>query len=333
MTYRLLEKKKFRLWKLLPVLCLAAGICCMSVSGHAQVAQVKAGTVAGGTLVGRWDIAVDEDGVSYPSWLEVEISGFETLVGRFVATGGSARPISKIHFDNGKFSFSIPPQWEKSDRDLSVEGTVAKDRIEGIVHEVNGKDHRFTGVPAPLMTEKKAVRWGKPIQLFNGKDLDGWKTSGSTNQWIVKDGVLISPHSGSNLISKQKFNDFKLHVEFKYSKNSNSGVYLRGRYEVQIIDNPPTDHPNSHLFGGVYGFLTPSEMAVKGPDEWQRYDITLVGRMVTVVANGKTIICNQEIPGITGGAIDSNEGEPGPIYFQGDDGRIQFRNIVVTPAK
>lgn len=110
-------------------------------------------------------------------------------------------------------------------------------------------------------------------------------------------------------------------------------MYLRGRYELQIIDNPPTDHPNSHLFSGLYGFLPPSEMAVKGPDEWQSYDITLIGMMLTVVANGKTVICNREIPGITGGALDSKEGEPGPIYFQGDHGPIMFRNITITPAK
>ncbi len=319
--------------RLLPVICLAASSCMIAVSGYAQVTPAEAGSVDGGTLVGRWGITVDQGGKQRPSWLEVEISGFETLVGRFVATGGSARPISKIHFDNGKFNFAIPPQWERSNNDLRVEGTVTKDRIEGIIHEVNGKKHPFTGVPAPRLTGKKDVEWGEPIQLFNGKDLDGWKTSGKKNQWIIKDGVLISPESGSNLISKQEFTDFKLHVEFKYDKNSNSGVYLRGRYEVQILDNAPTDHPNSHSFGGVYGFLTPSEMAAKGPGEWQTYDITLIGRMVTIVANGITIISNQEIPGITGGAIDSNEAEPGPIYFQGDHGPIQFRNIVITPAK
>lgn len=322
-----------KLRRLLPILCLVAGSCMVAVPGHAQVAPVKAGGVDGGTLTGRWDLTVDEGGTLKPSWLEVEISGFETLVGRFVARGGSARPISKIHFDNGKFSFAIPPQWERSNNDLRVEGMVTKDRIEGIIHEVNGKKHPFTGVPAPRLAGKKGVEWGEPIQLFNDKNLDGWKISGKKNQWIVQDGVLISPKSGSNLISEQKFNDFKLHVEFKYDNNSNSGVYLRGRYEVQIIDCQPTDHPNSHLFGGVYGFLTPSEMAVKGPGEWQSFDITLIGRMVTVVANGITIINNQEIPGITGGAIDSNEAEPGPVYFQGDHGPIQFRNIVITPAK
>jgi hypothetical protein len=319
--------------------CIVAGlICCMGLGlvnaspVMAQVAAIKTEAVNGGSLVGRWDIRVNENGADKPSWLEVELSGFRTLVGHFVSTGGSARPISKVNFDNGKFGFAIPPQWESEDRDLSLEGTVTADGISGTIHTSAGQSYTFTGVKAPAMKRTTAPVWGKPVKLFNGKDLTGWKAMGE-NQWIVKDGILSSPHSGSNLISEQKFNDFKLHVEFRYQKGSNSGVYLRGRYETQIIDNPVTDHPNSHLFGGVYGFLIPNEMAVKGPGEWQTFDITLVGRIVTVVANGKTVICSQEIPGITGGALDSNEGEPGSIYFQGDHGPIEFRNITITPAK
>jgi hypothetical protein len=102
---------------------------------------------------------------------------------------------------------------------------------------------------------------------------------------------------------------------------------------VQIEDSPADAHPSSVLYSGVYGFLTPSEIAATGPNTWQSYDITLIGRMVTIVVNGKTVINNQEIPGITGGALDSNEGEPGPIYIQGDHGPIEFRKIVITPAK
>jgi hypothetical protein len=143
---------------------------------------------------------------------------------------------------------------------------------------------------------------------------------------------LRSPHSGSNIITDGRYSDFKLHIEFRYPKGSNSGVYLRGRYEVQIEDLEGAEPPND-VIGGVYGFLAPSEQVVKGPGEWQTYDITLVGRLVTVVFNGKTVICNAEIPGITGGALDSREGEPGPIYLQGDHGPIEFRNIMITPAK
>lgn len=288
--------------------------------------------VPGKDLIGRWDITVDENGKSLPSWLEVKLSGNRILVGYFVGSSGSARPISRVNFDNGKFSFKIPPQWESGDQDFVIEGELKADGIQGTILTSEGKKYNWKGVKAPYLKRTNPVAWGKPIQLFNGKDLSGWKALGK-NQWIVKDGVLTSPQSGANLISDQKFEDFKLHVEFKYQKGSNSGVYLRGRYEVQIEDTSKDTHPSSVLFSGIYGFLPPNEIAALGPDQWQTYDITLVGRLVTVVANGKTVISNQEIPGITGGALDSNEGEPGPIYFQGDHGPIEFRKIVITPAK
>ena len=328
---RFFEKKSLYYQSLFLVIA-----CFLLQTAKAQIKPTASTEIKGGNLAGRWDLTVNEgNGRVAPSWLEIEISGFKTLVGRFVGDGGSARPSSEISSDdNGAFSFSIPPQWEQTDKPLTLHGKLSSEgNIEGTIVSSYGKEYTFTGAKAPLLSSKETVKWGQPIKLFNGTNIDGWEPSGKTNQWIVKGGVLTSPHSGSNLISKRKFKDFKLHVEFKYNKGSNSGVYLRGRYEVQIIDNPPTDHPNSHLFAGVYGFLVPSEMAAKGPDQWQSYDITLVGRMVTIVANGKKVICNQEIPGITGGALDSNEGEPGPIYFQGDHGPIMFRNITITPAE
>jgi hypothetical protein len=300
---------------------------------HAQVAAINTKTVTGGELVGRWDLTVIEDGRERASWLEIEVSGYKTLVGRFVASGGSARPVSKIILEQNKFSFAIPPQWEKEEKDMVFEGEPTAEGIKGVIHSSGGKDYPFTGVRAPLLAGKKKVVWKKPVQLFNGKDLTGWEVDGKKNQWIVQNGELISPGSGSNIITKEKFRDFKLHIEFKLKPNSNSGVYLRGRYETQVIDNPADAHPNSHLFGGIYGFLVPSENAALGPEKWQSFDITLIGRMVTVVANGKTIISNQEIPGITGGALDSKEGEPGPIYLQGDHGPVSYRNIVITPAE
>ncbi len=284
------------------------------------------------TIEGRWDMTIEKDGQLLPSWLEIEHSGVKTLVGRFVYSGGSARPIAEIKVNNGKFSFSIPPQWEESTRNIDFEGQLVGDQLKGTMVFVDGKSYLWTAVRAPLLKRTKEPVWGEPIKLFNGVDLKGWKAIGNTNQWVVEDGVLRSKKSGANLVSEQTFNDFKLHVEFRYEKGSNSGVYLRGRYEVQIADDKGKE-PWKGYFGAIYGFLTPSEMAAKDAGEWQSYDITLIGRMVTVVANGKTVISNQEIPGITGGALDSNEGEPGPIYFQGDHGPIDFRNIVITPAK
>lgn len=283
-------------------------------------------------LIGRWDITMDENGKPAPSWLEVKLSGTKTLVGSFVGATGSARPVSKVNFDNGKFSFIIPPQWEGGNQDFVIEGQLTASGIEGTVTTSEGKKYNFKGVKAPYLSKKASVTPGKAINLFNGKDLNGWKAMGE-NQWIVKNGVLTSPRSGSNLVSNEKFTDFKLLLEFKYPKGSNSGVYLRGRHEVQIEDSPKDTHPSSVLYGGVYGFLTASEINALGPDQWQTFEITLIGRMVTIVTNGKTVISNQEIPGITGGALDSNEGEPGPIYIQGDHGPIEFRKIVITPLK
>ena len=282
-------------------------------------------------IQGRWDITINMKGELLPSWLEIHHSGLKMLVGRFVGTGGSARPISRIYLENGKMSFSIPPQWEKDPNDLKVEGTLQGDSLSGTMTLPNGDIFNWVGKKAPSLHRDKEPQWGTSIHLFDGKNMNEWNAMGK-NQWIVSDGILKSPHSGSNLVTNRTFDDFKLHIEFRYPAESNSGVYLRGRYEIQVIDSKGME-PSDVLLGGVYGFLTPSDMVAKAPGEWQSFDVTLVGRMVTIFVNGKKVICNQAIPGITGGAINSDEGAPGPILLQGDHGPIEYRNIVITPAK
>ena len=309
--------------------CMALGLLLVIVSISAKAHPYLADNDST-AILGRWYITVNVDGKDFPSWLEVKHSGFRMLVGEFVGISGSARPVSRINLKDGKLSFSIPPQWEQEPNDLVVEGTLQGDNLSGEMTFSDGKIHKWTGKRAPVLRHAEPA-WGKPIALFDGKDLNAWHATG-TNQWIAKSGILQSPHSGSNLVTNETFKDFKLHIEFRYPQESNSGVYLRGRYEVQVMDSKGMQ-PSDVLFGGIYGFLTPSEMAAKDAGEWQSYDITLVGRMVTVVANGKKIICNQEIPGITGGALDSHEGEAGPILLQGDHGPVEYRNIVITPAK
>lgn len=291
----------------------------------------KAQDIKSADLEGRWDLVISQNGQDLPSWLEVRHSGSHTLVGRFVYANGSARPISEVKVNGGKFSFSIPPQWEKESTYIDFEGSVSPDGLKGTMKYVDDKTYTWTGTRAPLLKRSKEPVWDKPINLFNGKDLKGWRAMGE-NQWVVESGILKSPKSGSNLVSYDTFTDFKLHIEFRYPKGSNSGIYLRGRYEVQIMDNKGSE-PEDGYFGGVYGFLTPNEMMAKDAGEWQTFDITLVGRKVTVVANGKAVITEQIIPGITGGALDSKEGEPGPILIQGDHGPIEFKSIVITPAK
>ena len=283
-------------------------------------------------LIGRWDLTVDKDGNEVPSWLEVKLSGFDVLVGAFVADAGSSRPVSHITLKDGTFSFQIPPQWEGGGGLFTIEGRLTADGISGTITTNKGNTFNFTGVKAPYLVRTGDVQWGEPMELFNRTDLSGWNVSDDNNQWVVEDGILINKGTGANLISEQHFEDFKLIAEFRYKEGANSGIYLRGRYEVQIEDSPKDRHLGSLYFLGLYCFLSPSEMATLGPNEWNRYEITLRGRMVTVVANGKTIISNREIPGITGGALDSHEGEPGPIYLQGDHGPIEFREITIIPS-
>ncbi|MFD2202831.1 3-keto-disaccharide hydrolase [Shivajiella indica] len=282
-------------------------------------------------IIGRWDLTLTMNGKEASSWLEVKLSGISTLVGYFVGDDGSARPVSRVNYSNGKYTFSIPPQWQNSDKDLIFEGSLEAGRLMGTIQHPSGNSYAFVGERAPSLVREKQPSWGPTVQLFNGKDLSGWHADKSVNQWKVKDGILISEKSGANLITDDKFEDFKLRVIFRYPEGSNSGIYLRGRYEVQIQDDFGKE-PSNVLFGGIYGFLTPNEMAAGKAGEWQDYEITLIGRRLTIVANGKTIICDQIIPGITGGALDSKEGLPGPLMLQGDHGPVEFKLIELIPA-
>jgi hypothetical protein len=289
---------------------------------------------ADSALLGRWDITIRTANGESPSWLEIDDSGRGVRVGQFVGIVGSARPISRIAVTGDSIHFTIPPQWEDGENDLVVDGRLTgADRLAGTMRFPDGKQYDWSAVRAPVLRRDHAPTWGAPVNLLHMNGLGGWHTQGGAqNQWEVKNGVLRSPHSGANIETDRTFTDFKLHIEFRYPKESNSGVYLRGRHEVQIQDDYGL-LPMNDRFSGVYGFIEPSVIAAKKAGEWNSYDITLVGRMLTVVANGTRVICDREIPGITGGAIDSNEGAPGPLLLQGDHGPIEFRNIVITPAR
>ncbi len=281
-------------------------------------------------IVGSWNITTSQDHGSAPSWLEIKRSGRSALVGSFVGSSGSARPVSRIVYNESEnyFQFTIPPQWEGAENDLEFRFTLENDQLTGTT-EIDDRRIEWTAERAPKLIREEAPRWGNPINMLDD-NMSKWVIP-ENNQFYMEEGNMINEQRGGNLISKEMFDDLKIRIEFRYPEGSNSGIYLRGRYEVQITDDYGLE-PNKNLIGGIYGFIAPSVNAVKPANEWQIMDITLVGRMVTVVLNGTEVISNRRIPGITGGALDSNESEPGPVKIQGDHGPIEFRKFVVTPA-
>jgi hypothetical protein len=285
-------------------------------------------------VLGRWDLTVHGTEGPYPSWLEVLLRKESELMGRFVGRFGSNRHVSEIAYNAGELLVRIPVQYERSKTDLVFKGRLVGDRLEGTTEDEKGAALKWTGVRAPSLARDVPPRWGRAVDLFNGKDLSGWKlrSGGRGECWSIADAAMTNTPPCVDIITERSFADFKLHAEFNIVPKSNSGVYLRGRYEVQIQDDAGRAMDSLRM-GGVYGFLRPATNASGKPGDWQAFDITLVGRRVTVLLNGNTIVDDAEIPGITGGARDSDEGAPGPLMLQGDHGKIAFRKITVTPAQ
>jgi hypothetical protein len=330
--------------KTVKVVCLAlvmagaggfcdCGLALAAVQSNAA-SQNAASQNAAAQFVGRWDLTLKDAVHEYPSWIEIAQKDGK-LTALFTGRWGNARELPKIEVVGARLTFVSPKEEEGSKSDLVFEGELKGENFSGTVNGPDGTEWSWVGVKAPPLEKNVAdVHWGKAVQLFNGKDLSGWHESkAGPPDWTVKDGNLVSPGNGPELIGEEKFQDFKLHLEFNSGKDANAGVYLRGRYEVQIETESQGEGPSHHT-GGVYGFLAPTPEQPRQPDVWQTFDITLVGRNVTVVQNGKKVIDHQEIPGITGGALDSHEGEPGPIYLQGSEkGHVMFRKVTVTPGK
>jgi hypothetical protein len=283
-------------------------------------------------FLGRWDLTLKTPARDYGMWLEITDEGGQYKA-RMVSRWGHARLLPKLEISGDHLTFVSPKEEEDSKQDMVFVGKLSGKTLEGTTIGPDGVQWQWTGERAPDL-KTSGTKWGKPIELFNGKDLMGWHQSdpNASIGWMVENGTLVSPGHGPELITNATFTNFKLHIEFNCAKGSNSGVYLRGRYEIQIEDDPEPEGPTMRT-GGVYGYLAPSPEQPRTPGEWQSYDITLAGRSVTAVQNGHTIIDHQEIPGITGGALDSHEGLPGPIYLQGSEaGHVMFRNITITPA-
>ncbi len=314
------------------------------------MSEVKAADV--NSFLGRWALFLPGGA----GWLEVkQENGY--LDGNVLWYGGSVVPVSYVFYWDGQLLVT-------RNSNVKREGDKTQTKTSWLELKMNGQDMLsgkyyvpkndgtgvevtdFTGKripPVPAAPDLSNVEYDKPIKLFNGKNLDGWKLTDpeATNGWSVKEGVLVNnpvqkpgePHIHyGNLQTDQKFNDFNLKIQVNVPAESNSGIYLKGIYEVQVFDSygKPLD---SHNMGAIYSRITPSVSAEKPAGEWQDLDITLVDRHVTVYLNGTKIIDNAPVYGVTGGALNADEFSPGPIYLQGDHGTVMYRNIVLTPVK
>jgi hypothetical protein len=282
---------------------------------------------------GRWDITPQNEPRRRAWWLEVQEAETKSPKGTFVsAYAGDLNTIDELKIEGDRITFGFRP---KSGGHIVYRARLAGGKLVDGTVEDNGKARTMTwiGVRAPEIKEKDDSSWkkGKPVSLFNGKDMAGWQALIPDRDlgWQVKDGILTNAPKANNLISEQKFWNFELHAEFRVGEHSNSGIGLRGRYEIQILEDYG-EKQNSHNNGALYSRIAPSENASRKAGEWQTFDIRLVGRHVRVVLNGKKIV-EGEIEGLTAVAVDANEGEPGPFILQGDHGSVEFRKLVVTP--
>ncbi len=284
--------------------------------------------------VGRWNVKLTDAEDTFTG------AGFQIdskdggLAGALVWRWGSFAPVKSVAVVDGVLHLVREDQPGKPD---VFEARLEAGVLAGHVRYADGKVHHFEGRRAPELAAEGAPVWGVPVALFDGKTLAGWKLRDPKAQlgWAVVNGELavVEPKGNADLVSERVFQDQKLHVEFNVEPRSNSGVYVRGRYEIQILDNPDQQMArDSHGCGAVYSRIAPSAVAAKPAGEWQTLDVTMVGRRITVVLNGTEVV-DGLVAGITGGAIDPFEDQPGPLMLQGDHGKVRFRNVVVTPLR
>lgn len=273
-------------------------------------------------IVGLWDVTVCGPGYEHPAWFEIrEESGGLTM--RFVGAFGGVADVPYVSWDGRdlEFQFATAQRW--------------RGRFNGrwLAGSTGGENETWSAVRAPRLAPLP-VRWAaSPVRLFDGRTLAGWRPrhAGSPHGWTVRGGVLANIWPGDDLVSLQTFSNFKLSLQYRLQPQSDSGVHLRGRYEVQLTDREdPAGFAGTT--GSIYSRLEPSRAVACKSGDWNTLEVTLVGREVTVVLNTVTIIDRERIDGITGDALDSREGAPGPIVLQGYLGRVEFRHVEVTPA-
>lgn len=287
---------------------------------------------------GRWDLQATSAAFSYPCWIEIAASDGDARV-CYVGRVGAVKPIRDFELAGEALSFSHDEWFGKYER---VRHTLrfAGDDATGAFTRADGTVLAVTGRRSPALDRAAPARWSEPRAIFNGRDLSGWEPLRGANppsNWRVDDDVIVLAKGGPGLRTTERFDDFKLRAEYSCPAEGNTGIYLRGRYELQLEEESAVAPPDRRT-GAIYGFVGPAEAPPRRPDAWRSLEVTLVGRRVTVVLDGSTLYADREIPGITGEALDSDEGAPGPFVLQASHrlaaGVIRFRNLTVaTPAR
>jgi hypothetical protein len=282
-------------------------------------------------FLGRWNLSGTSPNSDRVYWLEVKEENGK-LSAMFLNRGGSPVRIDDVRLEGDELVLQMQGRANNPGPTirLRADGVKASGTITSGTSTVN-----VTGLRPPRWENANANgnhTYGTPIVLFDGKSLDAFGVQNKSQPmgWSIEDGVMTNAEHANNLVSKEKFKDFKIHAEYKLGPHSNSGIYLRGRYELQVLDDygkPADEH--GHM--AIYAWKAPRVNASKPPGEWQAMEAVVVGNRVTVTLNGQRVHDNAVLEAITGGAIDANEAEPGPIMIQGDHERVWFRNVTVTP--
>lgn len=307
--------------RMLASLCMAATLV---VAGAAQSSSQG--------FLGRWNLTGTGADSNAVFWLEVSEQG-GTLSGKFLNRGGSPVPLASVEVKGNELVFTTAAPQGRTGQ--THRATLQDGKLTGSV-TMGDRTLNWVGVRPPkwpAANANAAHTYGTPVELITGS-LDPWKLQRPDRPagWTFEDGVMTNEAKANNLISKQTFKDFRIQAEYKVAEKSNSGIYLRGRYELQVLDDFGRE-PEEHQHMAIYAWTKPRVNASKRAGEWQTMEAVLVGNRVTVTLNGTKVHDNAEIQAITGGALDADELAPGPIMLQGDHGKVWFRKVTVTPIK
>lgn len=244
---------------------------------------------------------------------------------------------------NGKVAFS--GEQDLAGKKASIKLAVDKDSAKGKISGKGAFTLQHVFVKLPTMGAQPPAG---AVVLFDGKNFDAWQPT----KWALADGAM-EVRKSANLVSKQEFGDQKIHLEFRSplmasdrgQKRGNSGVYVQGRYEIQVLDSfglPIRDNE----CGGIYKKATPKANACLPPTEWQTYDITFhapkfddagkktANATISVAQNGILIHDNATLDGATPGGVSLEEAKAGPLLLQDHNGdKVQYRNIWILPIK